>query len=186
MIAIFILDTKAYDAGSYLNESFKSYLKVVTARKVSKYGVFSGPHFPVFGLSRILSISPYSSRMRENTYQKNSVFGYFSRSEYERPVLVKLCFDNGCQLCTFKIIKQFFVCFQVIYFSIIVLENVNQSQYAYIEKVKGDLRHLSILMIRGKNLSRYAVVILQRVSCNSVIICQYQLILQKKYCTNSI
>ena len=30
---------------------------------------------------KILHISPYSVRMRENTEQKNSVFGYFSRSE---------------------------------------------------------------------------------------------------------
>ena len=36
-----------------------------TAWKVFKYGVFS---------------SPYSVRKRENTDQKNSVFGYFSRS----------------------------------------------------------------------------------------------------------
>ena len=39
-----------------------------TAWKVSKCGVFPGPYFPVY------------SRMRENTYQKNSEYGYFSRS----------------------------------------------------------------------------------------------------------
>ena len=59
---------------------------------LSKYGVFSGPYFPAFGLR----ISPYSVRMRENrdwkkTLQgydqkrkrnrKNSVFGHVSRSE---------------------------------------------------------------------------------------------------------
>ena len=33
---------------------------------------FSGPHFPAFGL--------YSVRMRENTDQKNSEYGHFSRS----------------------------------------------------------------------------------------------------------
>ena len=30
---------------------------------------------------KILRISPYSVRMQENTDQKNSVFGHFSRSE---------------------------------------------------------------------------------------------------------
>ena len=40
-----------------------------TVWKVSKYGVFSGPYFP-----------PYSVQMQENTDQKNSVFGHFSRS----------------------------------------------------------------------------------------------------------
>ena len=40
----------------------------ITAWKVSKYGVFSGPYFPAFGL--ICRISPYSVRMRENTNQK--------------------------------------------------------------------------------------------------------------------
>ena len=54
-----------------------------TAWKMSKYGVF----WSVF--SRICteygeilrSISPYSVKMRENTDQKNSAFGHFSRSE---------------------------------------------------------------------------------------------------------
>ena len=34
-----------------------------TVWNVSKYGIFSGPYFPAFGLR----ISPYSVRMRENT-----------------------------------------------------------------------------------------------------------------------
>ena len=44
---------------------------------------FSGPHFPAFGLNKeeILRISPYSVRIRENTDQKNSEYGHFSRSE---------------------------------------------------------------------------------------------------------
>ena len=37
-----------------------------TAWKVSKYGVFSGPHFPTFGLNT----ERYSVQMRENTDQK--------------------------------------------------------------------------------------------------------------------
>ena len=42
---------------------------------------FSGQYFPVFGLNReTRSISPYSVRMRENTSQKNSGYGYFLRS----------------------------------------------------------------------------------------------------------
>ena len=43
---------------------------------------FSGPYFPVFGLNNVdlLRESPYSVQMRENTDQKNSVFGQFLRS----------------------------------------------------------------------------------------------------------
>ena len=40
----------------------------ITAWKVSKYGDFSGPYFPTFGLNT--GISPYSVRMQENTNQK--------------------------------------------------------------------------------------------------------------------
>ena len=55
-----------------------------TAWKVSKYGVFSGPSFPVFGLkTEIYSKSPYSVRIQENKDQKkNSAFGHFSRSVF--------------------------------------------------------------------------------------------------------
>ena len=46
-----------------------------------KYGVFSGPHFPAFGLNtEILRKSPYSVRMRKIRTRKNSVFVHFSRS----------------------------------------------------------------------------------------------------------
>ena len=40
------------------------------ARKMSKYGVFSSPYFPLFGLNiKIYSKSPYSVQKRENTDQ---------------------------------------------------------------------------------------------------------------------
>ena len=67
-----------------------------TAWKVSKYGGFSSPYFPTFGLNteryrvspriqskygKTWSISPYSVRMWENTDQENSEYGHFSRSE---------------------------------------------------------------------------------------------------------
>ena len=51
-------------------------LIVFTARKTSKYGDFSGPYFPVFLLNSEIK-SPYSVKIRENTEQKNSVFGHF-------------------------------------------------------------------------------------------------------------
>ena len=42
-----------------------------TGWKVSKYGVFSAPYFPAFGLyGEILRFSPYSVWMQENTDQK--------------------------------------------------------------------------------------------------------------------
>ena len=37
---------------------------------------FSGPHFPTFGLNT----ERYALTMRENTNQKNSEYGHFSRS----------------------------------------------------------------------------------------------------------
>ena len=59
-----------------LNENFSHFIveilrKMCTAWKVSKYGVFSGLCFPVFGLQNLLSKSPHSLRIRENTNQKN-------------------------------------------------------------------------------------------------------------------
>ena len=50
-----------------------------TAQKVSKYGVFSGPYFPVFGLNAEsfgvnLRIQSKCGEMRP---EKNSVFGHF-------------------------------------------------------------------------------------------------------------
>ena len=42
-----------------------------TAWKVSKYGVFSGPYFPVF-----------SPNVEKYGPEKNSVFGHFSRSAH--------------------------------------------------------------------------------------------------------
>ena len=44
----------------------------ITAWKVSKYRVICGPYFPAFGLglNKILRISPYSVRMRENANQE--------------------------------------------------------------------------------------------------------------------
>ena len=49
---------------------------------------FSGPYFLVFGLNGALrSKSPYSVWIQENTDQKNSEFGHFSRS-----VLLKVYF----------------------------------------------------------------------------------------------
>ena len=43
---------------------------------------FSGSYFRAFGLNTE-SICRYSVRMLENTDQKNSKYGYFSRSVYE-------------------------------------------------------------------------------------------------------
>ena len=81
-------------------------LDLITAWKVSKYGVVSSPYFPVFGLNYedLLRKPPYSIRIQENMDQKwlriwtlfanlpmqseyreirtrnNSVFGHFSHS----------------------------------------------------------------------------------------------------------
>ena len=54
-----------------------------TAWKVFKYGIFSGLYFPVFGLNReIYSIYlRIQSKYRKTRTRKNSLFGYFFRSD---------------------------------------------------------------------------------------------------------
>ena len=58
---------------------------IITAWKVSKYGVFSGPYLPVFALNTEI----YRVNLRiQSEYKKirtrnNSVFGHFSRSVCE-------------------------------------------------------------------------------------------------------
>ena len=61
---------------------FSSYMTMITVWKVSKYGVFSSPYFPVFGMnteiySVNLCIHCEYSKIRTT---KNSVSGHFSRS----------------------------------------------------------------------------------------------------------
>ena len=56
----------------------------IAAWKVSKYGVFSGPYFPAFGLNTErygvpLRIKSKCGKMR---FRKNSAFGHFSRSVF--------------------------------------------------------------------------------------------------------
>ena len=66
------------------------FLTSVTAWKVTIYGVFSGPHFPVFGLNtEIYEVNlRIHSEHRKMQTRKNSVFGHFSRSVRE-PRLIK-------------------------------------------------------------------------------------------------
>ena len=68
---------KAYHTYVFFKYSFfKS--ETTTAWKVSVFGVFL---VRIFRHSRISSISPFSVPMRENTDQKNSEYGHFSRSK---------------------------------------------------------------------------------------------------------
>ena len=55
-------------------------LLLVTVWKVSKYGVFSGPYFPVFGLNteRYFVFPRIQSQWGKIRTRKNSVFGHFS------------------------------------------------------------------------------------------------------------
>ena len=55
----------------------------ITSRKVSLSGVFWTVFFRIqTEYGEILRVSQYSVRMRENTDQKNSKYGHFSRSAY--------------------------------------------------------------------------------------------------------
>ena len=57
-----------------------------TVRKMSKYGVNSGPYFPEFGVN--LRIQP---EYRKIPTRCNSIFGYFSRSGNEWVNESKFC-----------------------------------------------------------------------------------------------
>ena len=65
----------------YWYRHFHSNRSLTTAWKVSKYGVISGPYFPVFGLNTDI----YAVKLRiQSEYRKirtrnNSVFGHFWR-----------------------------------------------------------------------------------------------------------
>ena len=59
------------------------YHTTFTAWKMSKYGVISGPYFPLFGLNtRFMFVNlRIQSLYRKTRARNNSVFGHFSRSD---------------------------------------------------------------------------------------------------------
>ena len=60
--------------------------KRITAWKVSKHWVFSGPYFPVFGLNAAGLNLRIQFKYRKIRTRENSVFGHFSRSEQTKKV----------------------------------------------------------------------------------------------------
>ena len=65
-----------------------------TAWKVSKYGVFSGPYFPLFGLNtEIYGVNlRIQTEYRKIRTRKVSVFGNFSRSvKFAKPATFQKC-----------------------------------------------------------------------------------------------
>ena len=72
------------DAESFYGFFLRSEIKIntYTGWKVSKYGVISGPYFPVFGVNtEICSVNlRIQSEYRKIWTRNNSVFGHFSRS----------------------------------------------------------------------------------------------------------
>ena len=66
-----------------------------TAWKLSKYGVFSGLCFPVFGLNaEIYGVNLHiQSEDRKIRTRKNSVFGYFPRSDFVLVLKLVLILD---------------------------------------------------------------------------------------------
>ena len=59
------------------------YITDTLCEKVSKYGVFSGPYFPVFGLNTEIYFLNFriQAKYRKIRTTKNSIFGHFSRSD---------------------------------------------------------------------------------------------------------
>ena len=71
---------------------FEILLAAITACKVSKYGVFSGPYFLAFGLNTeryFVSLCIQSECGKIRT-KKTSVFGHFSHSENHVPIWANL------------------------------------------------------------------------------------------------
>ena len=65
-----------------------------TTWKVSRYGVFSCPYFPVFRLNtEIYSKSPYSVPIQENTDQKDSVFRHAVTISFNHKALITFHHD---------------------------------------------------------------------------------------------
>ena len=66
---------------------------ISTAWKVSKYDVFSGPYFPVFGLyTEIYRKSQYSVRIQENADQKKlSVWTLFTQCRHTVEYVQQMC-----------------------------------------------------------------------------------------------
>ena len=84
---------------SWKNINHKSlFIIILHCVKIVQIRSFSGPYFPPFELGDLLRKSPYSVQTRENTDQKNSVFGHISHSDSLLCSifwLMKLCyFDN--------------------------------------------------------------------------------------------
>ena len=77
----------------------RSKIETVTAWKVSKYGVISGPYFPVFGLNTEIYFINFciQSEYRKIQARNNSVFGHFLRSEFcwYKLKFIFMCFDVG-------------------------------------------------------------------------------------------
>ena len=69
-----------------------NHIEINTAWKVFKYGVISGPYFPVFGLNtEIYSINlRIQSEYRKIRTRNNSVFGHFSLDALLLPWILRL------------------------------------------------------------------------------------------------
>ena len=75
------------EGGGSIDHYFIVLSRRTHCEKVSKYGFFSGPYFPVAGLYR------FHSEYRNIWTRKNSVFGHFTRSH-------KFTFD--IKTCTYQ------------------------------------------------------------------------------------
>ena len=74
-------------SGPWQKSKMEFFLRIVIiAWKVSKYGVISGPYFPVFGLNtKIYGVNlRVQSKYRKIRSRNNSVFGHFSYSVREK------------------------------------------------------------------------------------------------------
>ena len=81
-----------FSCETFLPSSFM----IITAWKVSKYGVISGLYFPAFGLNTerhfvSLRIHSECGKIRTRNY---SVFGHFSLSEFYRFMIFLFYFSN--------------------------------------------------------------------------------------------
>ena len=83
---------------------------------MSKYGVFSGPYFPVFGLyTEIYSVNlRIHSKYRKIRTRKNSVFGHFSRSVdvFKGTDVNKTSSSEDCDVCHYWYFLSFSFKFQ--------------------------------------------------------------------------
>ena len=103
------------------------YCWLLTVWKVSKYGVFSGPYFPVY----VLNTEIYGVNLRiQSEYgkirtRKHFIFGHFSRTDCDEAIIVRLlqCYCKAPVTSKLSLTNQNAILFVIFLWSLAILFN---------------------------------------------------------------